>query len=228
MSNITWFGHSAFRLQDSNTRVVIDPFFTKPEIAVRAENEGIDLVLVTHDHGDHLGNTVELCRRTGARLGAIVETARKLQTQGVPEGQIIGGGFNMGGTIRCGGVSVTMTQAYHSSESGCPVGYIIQMADGLTVYHAGDTCVFSDMSLWGKLFRIDIALLPIGGFYTMDYKQAVMACGLLKCTHVIPMHWGTFPVLEKTTDRFRSELEKEVPSCKFIALAPGESVDFSH
>ena len=109
-----------------------------------------------------------------------------------------------------------------------PAGYIIQMPDGLTVYHAGDTCIFSGMALWGKLFRIDVALLPIGGFYTMDFRQAVMACGLLKCSHVIPMHFGTFPVLEKDSSRFAAELKKEMPGCTLLPLEPGKSVTFSH
>ena len=211
MSTITWYGHSAFRLSDDNVSILIDPYFSVPSLEPEVIEDGVDLVLITHDHGDHTGDCVDICKKTHAKLGAIVGTAGALQKKGIPASQILGGtGFNMGGTI------------------AFPAGYIIQMPDGLTVYHAGDTCIFSGMALWGKLFRIDVALLPIGGFYTMDFRQAVMACGLLKCSHVIPMHFGTFPVLEKDSSRFAAELKKEMPGCTLLPLEPGKSVTFSH
>lgn len=229
MSTITWYGHSAFRLSDDNVSILIDPYFSVPSLEPEVIEDGVDLVLITHDHGDHTGDCVDICKKTHAKLGAIVGTAGALQKKGIPASQILGGtGFNMGGTIAFKGASVTMTQAYHTSDTGSPAGYIIQMPDGLTVYHAGDTCIFSGMALWGKLFRIDVALLPIGGFYTMDFRQAVMACGLLKCSHVIPMHFGTFPVLEKDSSRFAAELKKEMPGCTLLPLESGKSVTFSH
>ena len=168
MSTITWYGHSAFRLSDDNVSILIDPYFSVPSLEPEVIEDGVDLVLITHDHGDHTGDCVDICKKTHAKLGAIVGTAGALQKKGIPASQILGGtGFNMGGTIAFKGASVTMTQAYHTSDTGSPAGYIIQMPDGLTVYHAGDTCIFSGMALWGKLFRIDVALLPIGGFYTI-------------------------------------------------------------
>ena len=141
MSTITWYGHSAFRLSDDNVSILIDPYFSVPSLEPEVIEDGVDLVLITHDHGDHTGDCVDICKKTHAKLGAIVGTAGALQKKGIPASQILGGtGFNMGGTIAFKGASVTMTQAYHTSDTGSPAGYIIQMPDGLTVYHAGDTC----------------------------------------------------------------------------------------
>ena len=227
MSDITWFGHSAFKIASPEAQVIIDPFFA-PSTGVTADTAGdADIVLVTHDHGDHVGDAVSLCRRTGALLGAIVGTAGKLAEEGVPMEQIMNGiGFNMGGTVSHKGVSVTMTQAYHSSDSGSPAGYIVRMPDGLTVYHAGDTCIFSGMELWGQLYDIDVALLPVGGVFTMDARQAALACKLLRCKAVVPMHWGTFPLLAQNTESFKTELARLRLSCNCVEMAPGETVSF--
>ncbi len=227
MSSITWYGHAAFRLEHTDVSILIDPFFTDPAMEEAAVKDGVDLVLVTHDHGDHVGSAVKICKSTGASLGTIVGTAGKLQAQGIPAQQVIGGGFNVGGAIACKGATVTMTQAFHSSESASPCGYIVEMPDGLTVYHAGDTCVFGDMALWGKLFRIDVALLPTGGHYTMDGRQAAMACGLLKCAAAVPMHWGTFPVLAQSDEPFAKALAELAPKCRHLHMKPGETADFA-
>ena len=227
MSDITWFGHSAFKISAPGAQVIIDPFFA-PSAGVTADAAGdVDIVLVTHDHADHVGDAVSLCRRTGAVLGAIVGTAGKLAEAGVPQEQIINGiGFNMGGTVGHKGVDVTMTQAYHSSDSGSPAGYIVRMPDGLTVYHAGDTCIFSGMELWGQLYDIDVALLPVGGVFTMDARQAALACKLLGCKAAIPMHWGTFPVLAQNAACFKVELERMKLACRCMEMALGETVSF--
>lgn len=227
MSDITWFGHSAFKISAPGARVVIDPFFAPGSGCSEADAGEADIVLVTHDHGDHVGDAVPLCRRTGARLGAIVGTAGKIAEAGVPQEQILNGiGFNMGGTLTHNGVSITMTQAYHSSDSGAPAGYIVRMPDGLTVYHAGDTCIFSGMELWGRLYDIDVALLPVGGVFTMDARQAALACKLLGCKAAVPMHWGTFPVLAQSAAAFGTEIEKLRLSCRCVAMKPGETVSF--
>ncbi|SDF81587.1 metal-dependent hydrolase [Desulfovibrio legallii] len=227
MSSITWYGHSAFKIACPAAQVVLDPFFAPPSDMSAATVGPVDLVLVTHDHSDHVGEAVEVCRRTGAMLGAIVGTAGKLVAAGVPQAQVLNGiGFNMGGTVSCKGVSVTMTQAYHSSDSGAPAGYIVRMPDGLTVYHAGDTCVFSGMELWGRLYSIDVALLPVGGVFTMDARQAALACKLLACKAVIPMHWGTFPALAQNTAAFKEALQKQHLSCTCVEMGVGETVSF--
>ena len=227
MSDITWYGHSAFKISAPSAQVIIDPFFA-PSAGVTADAAGdVDIVLVTHDHADHVGDAVSLCRRTGAVLGAIVGTAGKLVEAGIPTEQIINGiGFNMGGTVSHKGVDITMTQAYHSSDSGSPAGYIVRMPDGLTVYHAGDTCIFSGMELWGQLYDIDVALLPVGGVFTMDARQAALACKLLRCKAVVPMHWGTFPLLAQNTESFKAELARLQLSCNCVEMAPGETVSF--
>ena len=227
MSEITWYGHSAFKISAPQAHVLIDPFFT-PASGVTVESLGpVDMLLVTHDHGDHVGEAVNICRKTGAMLGAIVGTAGKLAVDGVPEAQILNGiGFNMGGTMEHKGIKATMTQAFHSSDSGAPAGYIIEMPDGLVVYHAGDTCIFSGMELWGQLYHIDVALLPIGGVFTMDARQAALACKLLGCKSVIPMHWGTFPVLAQSAEYFQEQVAKLCPDCDCIAMRPGQSLSF--
>lgn len=227
MSSITWYGHAAFGLECAGMRILIDPFFTDPRMAAAAEEGGVDLILITHDHGDHTGDVAGIAQRTKATVGAIVGTTAHLEQMGVPAAQIYCGGFNMGGTIECKGARVTMTQAYHTSDTGSPAGYIVTMPDGLVVYHAGDTCIFSGMALWGKLYSIDVALLPIGGHYTMDARQAAMACGLLKCSCVVPMHYATFPVLAQDAAEFELQLAGQVPTCRCVTMKPGETADFS-
>ncbi len=210
MNTLTWHGHSAFAITSGNKTILIDPWFDgNPSAKAAAANIDADLVLVTHDHGDHVGQALDICKRTGATLGCIVELAAKLKSQGLPGDQILNGiGFNIGGTVTHQGISVTMVQANHSCESGVPVGFIIRLEDGYTVYHSGDTGIFSSMALWGKLHRIDLALLPVGGVFTMDAAQAAMATMMLRCRKVIPMHWGTFPALAQNVDAFKKELDK--------------------
>jgi L-ascorbate metabolism protein UlaG (beta-lactamase superfamily) len=118
-----------------------------------------------------------------------------------------------------------MVQAFHSSATGCPVGYILTLNDGYCIYHAGDTGIFSSMELFGRLYSIDLALLPIGGVFTMDPPQAALACSLLQCKNVLPMHWGSFPVLEQNTDRFARELKEKGAPTRLIRLDPGQSME---
>lgn len=209
MNRITWLGHAAFVIETPGHTIAIDPWLDNPSAPADRPALQPDLVLVTHDHADHVGQALELCRQGGAMLGAIVELAGKLMEQGLPQSQVLNGiGFNMGGTVAHGGLRITMTQAFHSCSAGHPVGYIVQLEDGTTIYHAGDTAIFSSMALWGKLYEIDVALLPIGGVFTMDPAQAALATLMLRPKRVCPMHWGSFPVLEQNTNRFRDELAK--------------------
>ena len=229
MALITWLGHSAFKISSNNVTVLVDPFLDgNPTCTTAAKDIGpVDIVLVTHDHGDHTGQAAQICQATGAMLGAVVGTAETLVQAGVPAAQILNGiGFNMGGTLTHKSVHMTMIPAFHTTESGQPTGYIIRMPDGTTVYHAGDTCLFGDMALWGALYSIDVALLPIGGVFTMDARQAATACTLLRPKHVIPMHWGTFPVLAPDTTAFEQELAVLAPDCRCIALQPGGEHSF--
>lgn len=224
---ITWNGHANFTLQDTQARVLTDPFFADPGLAPADWHEvrDLDIVLVTHDHSDHVGDAIAICKATGAMLGCVVGTGEALINAGLPHELLLNGsGFNLGGTLTHKGVNITMVPAFHTSESGVPVGYIIRMPDGLIVYHAGDTCVYSDMALFASIYPIDVALLPIGGLFTMDAVQAAMACGMLHCPKVIPMHYGTFPVLQQNADAFVRELGRYAPACACLTMAPGTTI----
>ncbi len=228
MAKITWLGHSAFLIEDAEVRILIDPFLDGCPTAsiASADLPPIDVVLVTHDHSDHAGQTVDICKAHKAMLACIVETAFQFMEEGVPQEQVLNGiGFNIGGTVSHKGVDITMVPALHTSTTGLPVGFIVRLPSGTTLYHAGDTGIFGDMALWGKLYPIDVACLPIGGVFTMDARQAAHASALLGAKRVIPMHWGTFPVLESNTQAFEKELAQHAPQCSCASLNPGESIE---
>lgn len=223
MHTITWYGHAAFLLTWHDTRILIDPFLTgNPSFSGSwAEMPAPTAVFVTHSHGDHLGDAVSICKATGAKLGAIVEIAEECHKQGVPTPQILNGiGFNIGGTVKVDDIAVTMTEAFHSSV-GMPCGFIFTLPDGRSIYHAGDTGIFFNMATWGKLYQIDYALLPTGGTFTMDTRQAALACGLLKAKNLIPMHWGTFPMLAQNMDDLPALLAECAPECALQLLEIG-------
>ncbi|MDR0827919.1 MAG: metal-dependent hydrolase [Desulfovibrio sp.] len=225
--SITWHGHANFQIRTPGCNILIDPFFggaPAPAEILRG-NDRPDLVLVTHMHADHYGEAVAICAACGAMLGGVVGLVEVLQEQGVPAAQILNGiGFNIGGTVKVKGVDITMTEAFHSSEAGVPTGFIIRLDDGYAIYHAGDTGVFANMAVWGDLFALDLALLPAGGLFTMDGRQAARAAAILKCKAAVPMHWGTFPVLAQNTDEFESELAVQAPDCRFVRMLPGQSL----
>jgi len=206
--------------------VLIDPWFEgNPKAPGGADAAPkADLVLLTHDHFDHAGDAVAVAKRTGALVVAIFELAGDLKARGVPEGRLLngGGGMNVGGTVNLQGFEITMTEARHSCTLGAPVGYVLKTPSGLTIYHSGDTGIFAGMALIGELHAIDLAMLPIGSVFTMDYRQAAKAASLLKARAVIPMHFGTFPILEPNADRFVAELAIVSPGTRPIVLAPGE------
>ncbi len=222
---IRWMGHSGFMIRDGKT-ALIDPWFEgNPKAAGGIGSApGADLILLTHDHFDHSGDAVDLAKRTGALFVAIFELAGDLAKRGIPSKQILngGGGMNIGGTVEACGFTITMTEARHSSTLGVPAGYVIRTPSGKTIYHSGDTGIFAGMSLIGELYPVDVALLPIGSVFTMDYRQAAKACRLLEAKAVVPMHYGTFPILEPNADRFVAELAKVSPGTRPIVLAPGE------
>lgn len=222
---IRWFGHSGFSIRDGKT-VLIDPWFQgNPKAPCGLESApGADLLLLTHDHFDHAGDAVALAEKTGALVVAIFELAGELRAKGIPEAQLLhgGGGMNVGGTVGVQGFEITMTEAQHTCGVGAPIGYVLKTPSGLTIYHSGDTGIFPGMALIGELYPIDVAMLPIGSVFTMDPRQAAKACALLKAKAVLPMHYGTFPILEQTADRFVAELAKVSPGTRPIVLAPGE------
>lgn len=222
---IRWMGHSGFMIRDGKT-ALIDPWFEgnpKASGGIGSAPEA-DLILLTHDHFDHAGDAVTLAKRTGALFVAIFELAGNLAAKGIPPERILngGGGMNIGGTVEANGFTITMTEARHSCTLGVPVGYVIRTPSGKTIYHSGDTGIFAGMSLIGELYPVDVALLPIGSVFTMDYRQAAKACRLLSAKAVVPMHYGTFPILEPNADRFVAELSAVSPGTRPIVLAPGE------
>ncbi|MDO9584906.1 MAG: metal-dependent hydrolase [Syntrophales bacterium] len=225
---IRWLSHAFFRVETSKGKVIIiDPWITgNPLCPVKIEDiDKADLVLVTHDHFDHASNVADIAKKTGATVVGCPETVGRLKNgQALPEGQVIfwGIGMNIGGTASVDGISITMTQALHTSETGAPTGYIIKLEDGTTIYHAGDTGIFKSMKLLGELYNIDIALLPIGSCFTMDPLQAAHAVKMIKPKKVIPMHYRTFPILEQDASRFVSLVKEKAPDVEVIVLDPGQ------
>lgn len=223
---ITSLGHSAFLLEGRD-RVLIDPFLTgNPLASTTADKVDCDIICVTHGHGDHLGDAVNIARRTGAVVASIIEMSEWLEKTGVKSV-----GFNMGGTATIRNTKITMVPAFHSSSIGAPglefsaamaVGMVVD--SGKVVYHAGDTCVFGDMKLIGELYKPDVALLPIGGFFTMDPRQAAMATGLINPKIAIPMHYGTWPPIEQDPKEFE-KLAKKSSKAKIVILKPGEHLE---
>jgi len=223
---ITRLGHSAFLIHGRD-KVLIDPFLTgNPKASTTHDKVDCDIICVTHGHGDHLGDAVDIARRTGATIASIVELSDWLEKLGVKSV-----GFNMGGTAKIKHTNITMVPAFHSSSIGAPglefsaamaVGMVVD--SGKVVYHAGDTCVFGDMRLIGDLYKPDVALLPIGGFFTMDPKQAAMAVELLNPKIAIPMHYNTWPSIEQDPKDFE-RLVKKSSKAKVVILEPGESLE---
>ncbi|MBM4277226.1 MAG: metal-dependent hydrolase [Deltaproteobacteria bacterium] len=228
---ITFLGHSAFKVVSPKGVVIyIDPFLsgnpkTPPELKTV---EKADLILVTHGHGDHVGDTLSIAEKTNARIVAMPELGRYLTRKGAKNVT----GMNKGGTFTSHGIAITMVHALHSSSvtegdqviyTGEPAGFVIRFENGFTLYHAGDTGVFGDMKIIGEIYKPELSLLPIGSHFTMDPREAAYAAKLLGSKYVIPMHYGTFPVLTGTTEEF-VKLMKEVPPTKVLVVKPGETV----
>jgi L-ascorbate metabolism protein UlaG (beta-lactamase superfamily) len=220
VGRIRWLGHSGFEIELANKILLIDPWLTgNPLAAVKASDiKKADIVCVTHDHGDHLGDAVEICKRTGATFVAIYELGVYAEEQGVKN--VVG--INIGGTAKVKGIRITMVQAFHSSTRGAPTGFVIK-AEEKTLYHAGDTGLFGDMKLIGEIHRPDVALIPIGDYYTMGPREAAEAVKLIKPAVVVPMHYQTFPVLESSAENFTKLVKKKVPKVKVVELKPGDT-----
>jgi L-ascorbate metabolism protein UlaG (beta-lactamase superfamily) len=224
---ITWLGHSTFVIESAGKRLLVDPWVMgNPSCPDDLKDVGdLDGMLITHAHFDHIGDAVEIGTKTKAQVGCIPETANWLGSKGLEN--IVD--FNKGGTVEIAGFRVHMTHAVHSCGitdgdqiiyGGEAAGYVIELADGFKLYHAGDTAVFSDMQLIGKLLEPDVALLPIGDHYTMGPRSAAEAVRLLGVKTVIPIHWGTFPLLTGTPEQLRQEA-KDVDGLEVVELEPG-------
>ena len=214
--SLTWLGHATFRLDTpGGKRVYIDPWLENPKCPEsEKEPERVDLIALTHGHSDHVGSTVELAKRFGCPVVAMIELRDWLTGQGLPDDASEGG--NKGGTIEKEGVKITLTHAFHSSSSndlqylGEPAGLILELEDGKKIYFAGDTCVFGDMQLIGRIYEPDLAVLPIGDHYTMGPKEAAVALELLGVGRCVPCHYGTFPLLTGTPEACREALTTEL------------------
>lgn len=217
---IKFLGHAAFLLSGEKT-VLIDPFLSgNPSASVGPKDlPHIDMVLVTHGHGDHLGDAVQIAKGNDAVFVAMHEIALYAKAQGV----VFIEPMNIGGTIEVQGVSITMTNALHSSDfeggSAHAAGFVIGM-DGHRVYHAGDTGVFYDMNLIRELYVPEVALLPIGSRYTMGIREAVKAVEFIQPQIVIPMHYGTTPLIQRDPQEFKEAVKGRA---HVVVLKPGES-----
>src|SRR5918997_5726168 len=206
--DIRFLGHACFELSDGDKRVLIDPFLSgNPKAAVEAGDVEPTHLFLTHGHPDHYGDTVDIAKRTGAQVVAIVEIANELGEEGVENVA----DPNIGGTVEFDGGWVRLTPAWHTSTTpkgqvNTPAGLVINLG-GQVVYHLGDTALFSDLQLAGQRDEIDVALMCIGGHYTMDPVDAVVAAELVGAKQVIPCHYDTFPPIEQDAQAFASEVE---------------------
>jgi L-ascorbate metabolism protein UlaG (beta-lactamase superfamily) len=218
--DIRFLGHACFELSDGETRVLVDPFLTgNPKAAVEASEVEPTHIFLTHGHPDHWGDIVDIAKRTAAQCVAIVELANELGDKGVENVA----DPNLGGTVEFEGGWVRLVPAWHTSTTpggtvNTPAGLVIGMG-GKTVYHLGDTALFSDLRLVGERDSIDAALMCIGGHYTMDRHDAVKAAELVGAGTVIPCHYDTFPPIETDAEAFKTDVE----SSEVVILQPGES-----
>ena len=225
---LTWLGHASFRLDSpGGKRIYVDPWLSGPTCPdSEKEPERVDLIAVTHGHGDHVGETVELWKKFKPPVVALVELRRWLSDQGA-EAQDMSHSPNKGGTVDVDGIKLTLTDANHSSSTpdgtyaGEPAGIVLELEDGFTIYFAGDTNVFMSMQLIGRIYEPDVAVLPIGDHFTMGPREAAVALELLDVKRCVPCHYGTFPLLTGTP----AKLAKLAPNVEIIAPKVGETVE---
>ncbi|HKZ96731.1 MAG TPA: metal-dependent hydrolase [Hyphomicrobiaceae bacterium] len=226
--NITWLGHSCFRIETGGSIILIDPFlkgnptFERSGVAWETATEGVTHVALTHGHDDHLGDAGEICKTRKATLFAVFELAMFVAAKGAENLEPM----NTGGTVRSADFDLTFTNAFHSSSSGGhylgqPCGIVLTTREGKTVYHMGDTEIFGDMALINDLHHPEIGLVPIGDRFTMGARRAALACKkYFKFEAVFPCHYGTFAMLDQTADAFVAEMAGH----KVIVPKAGESV----
>ncbi len=219
---IRYLGHATFELTHGGVTVLIDPWLTgNPKAAASADELAADAIFVTHGHFDHVGDTVAIAKRTGATVVAIGELAHEFSEDGVESTR----DPNLGGTVSFDWGSVKLVPAWHTSTTpkgtvNTPAGMIVRFG-GVTVYHLGDTALFGDLELIGRRHGVDVALMCIGGHYTMDRHDGVEAARMIGAREVIPCHYGTFPAIETDAQAFKAEVESATDT-KVVVVAPGE------
>lgn len=229
MASLTWLGHASFRIDsDRGKRIYVDPFLKGNPKTPESEQEPerVDVIAVTHGHGDHVGQTVDLSKQfPDAEVIAQVELKSWLGKQGANVGELPG--INKGGSQEVDGIRFTFTHAFHSSSSeegeylGESCGIVIKLEDGKSVYFAGDTNVFGDMQLIARIYKPDVAVLPIGDWFTMGPEEAAVALELLGNPRCVPSHWGTFGLLTGTPEKLR-EL---APGADVVDVEPGGTIE---
>ncbi len=230
-TKIRWLSHAGFQITPSTGKIIyIDPWFENPLSTMKLDEvKAATLVLVTHDHFDHVGQAPEIVNKTGGLLVANVETARRFQNElKIPAEKVcyFGYGMNIGGSLLYERITVTMTQAFHSTATGAPCGYIIRLEDGTILYHAGDTGIFDSMRIFGEMYKIDVAMLPIGSVFTMDPFQAAQAAKMLSPKMIIPMHYKTFPILVQDSKDFAELAKRVAPGVQVTVLSPGQEFTY--
>lgn len=216
---LRYLGHSAVRIEGRKT-VLIDPFLKDNPLATEKPKDikEADVIVVTHDHADHIGDAFAIAKKTGAVIVSQHEIAVAAQAEG-----LVAEGMNIGGPVTANGIKVWLTPAFHTCASGAPTGCVVEMPSGKRIYHAGDTGLFSDMALIGELLKPDAACLPIGGRYTMDITQAARAVDFLKVPVVIPIHYNTWPPIEADPQEFKRLVGNRA---QVVILNPGEAYTF--
>jgi len=223
---VTWLGHASFRLDSPNgKRIYVDPWLDNPKCPDAEKSpERADVIAVTHGHSDHVGSVVDISKQFSPEIVAMIELKRWLGNQGANVGEMPGP--NKGGTVEAAGVKFTMVNAFHSgstpdgSYGGEPAGIVITFENETKLYFAGDTCVFGDMQLISRIYAPDVAVLPIGGHFTMDPREAAVALELLGNPRCIPCHYGTFPLVAGTPD----ELRQHSSGVEILEMQPGETI----
>ena len=217
---LTYLGHSAFEIETKGKKILIDPFLVKMP---NYNSDGVTDIFVTHAHSDHLGSAVEISQKTGAVITCMFELANYCAAKGAKSN-----GINLGAWLEFSWGKVIAVPAFHSSSfndgtyGGCPCGYVFDI-EGKIIYHAGDTCLNNEMKVLGELYNPDVAMLPVGGIYTMDVEHAIIASKWLEASVVIPMHYNTFDAIKVDINEFEKEVRNigKVP----LIMQPGQSIN---